>query len=64
MTLQEAIEHLINSEGFKNMAKQKNSTGSKYRMFINRHKSGELKNGAAVDFLIEHGYKIEVRKPK
>lgn len=39
-------------------------TGGKYRMFLTRHKKGELKNGAAFDFLMEHGYKIEIRKPK
>lgn len=64
MTLYQAIEHLINSEDFKNKAKQKNSTGSKYRMFLSRYKNGDLKNGAAVDFLIGHGYKIEVKNPK
>ena len=64
MELREAIEHLINSEGFKEKAKQQNAEGGKYRMFINRHNKGELKNGAAFDFLIGHGYKIEIRKPK
>ncbi len=64
MELKEAIEHLINSEDFKNLAKQKNGIGGKYRMFLTRFKNGELKNGAAFDFLIEHGYKIEIKKPK
>lgn len=64
MELKEAIQHLINSESFKDKAKQKNAIGGKYRMFITRYNKGELKNGAAIDFLIEHGYTIKVNKPK
>lgn len=64
MELNEAIEHLINSNEFKQIAKQKNSLGGKYRMFLTRHKNNELKNGAAFDFLIKHCYKIEIQKPK
>lgn len=64
MELKEAIEHLISSQEFKDMAKQKNAIGGKYRMFLTRHNKGELKNGAAFDFLTSHGYKIEIKKPK
>ncbi|GAC1486673.1 MAG: hypothetical protein NVS1B13_14290 [Flavisolibacter sp.] len=64
MELKEAIDHLINSDAFKIMAKQKDSEGSKYRMFLNRYKKGELKNGAAFDFLSEHGYRVDIKKPK
>lgn len=64
MNLKEAIKHLIDSESFKDKAKQKNAIGGKYRMFITRYKNGELKNGAAIDFLIEHGYSIKVNVPK
>lgn len=64
MELQEAIEHLINSDAFKNAAKIKDAKGGKYRMFLTRYKKGELKNGAAFDFLIKHGYRIEIKKPK
>ena len=64
VTLEQAIQHLVNSREFKDIAKQKNPLGGKYRMFITRFNKRELKNGAAVDFLLEHGYKIEVRKPK
>ena len=64
MELKEAIEHLINSDLFKNFAKQKNGVGGKYRMFLTRYKKGELKNGAAFDFIIEHGYRIDIKKPK
>jgi hypothetical protein len=62
--LREAIEHLINSDTFKNKAKQKNAEGGKYRMFLTRYNKGALKNGAAFDFLIEHGYRIDIKKPK
>lgn len=64
MELKEAIEQLINSSEFKNVSRQKNSVGGKYRMFLTRHNKGELKNGAAFDLLIQHGYKIEIKKPK
>jgi hypothetical protein len=64
MELNEAIEHLINSDAFKLIAKSKDARGGKYRMFLTRHKKGEIKNGVAMDFLIEHGYRIDIRKPK
>lgn len=64
MELKEAIEHLIVSDAFKEKAIQKNALGGKYRMFLTRFKNGELKNGAAFDFLLEHGYRIEIKAPK
>ena len=64
MELNEAIEHLINSKEFKDVAKQKNAIGGKYRMFLTRYHKGEIKNGAAFDFLIEHGYQIQIKQPK
>lgn len=64
MELNEAIEHLINSDLFKAKAKQKNAEGGKYRMFLTNHKRGMLKNGAMFDFLIEHGYRLDIKKPK
>ncbi len=64
MKLQDAIQDLINSDAFKNKAKQKNAEGGKYRMFLTRYNKGELKTGAAVDLLIENGYQIEIKKPK
>ena len=64
MELKEAIQELIMSEEFKTIARQKDARGAKYRMFIMRFNKGELKNGAAIDFLIEHGYRIEIKRPK
>ncbi|HEX7757399.1 MAG TPA: hypothetical protein VF421_18755 [Niabella sp.] len=64
MELKEAIEHLIASDLFKAKAKQKDAEGGKYRMFLTKHKRGELKNGAMYDFLTSHGYRIEIKKPK
>lgn len=63
MELIEAIEHLINSDLFKARAKQKDAIGGKYRMFLTKHKRGELKNGAMFDFLMEHGYRVDVKNP-
>jgi hypothetical protein len=64
MELKEAIEHLVNSDTFKNKAKQKIAEGGRYRMFLTRFNKGEIKNGAAIDFLIENGYRLDVKKPK
>lgn len=64
MTPKEAIEHLVNSALFKARAKQKDAQGGKYRMFLTKHKRGALKNGAMFDFLTEHGYRIDIKKPK
>jgi hypothetical protein len=43
------------------IAKIKDARGCKYRMFFNRYNKGELKHGAALDLLIEHGYKIDIK---
>lgn len=63
MSIAEAIEHLIQSESFKQKAKAKDRIGGKYRMFLTRYKKGEIKSGVAIDFLLNHGYRIEVKKP-
>jgi hypothetical protein len=64
MTIQQAIDQLINSESFKEKAKEQNAEGSKYRMFLARYKKKELKNGAAVDMLLQHGYDVSIKKGK
>lgn len=64
MDIKEAIAHLITSDAFKDKAKQKNAEGGRYRMFLTRYNKGEIKNGVAVDFLMENGYRVEVKKPK
>ena len=64
MNINEAISHLISSDGFKEISKQKNTLGSNYRMFLTRFKRDEIKEGAAVDLLVKHGYVIEIKKPK
>ena len=62
MTLNEAFQHFINSDNFKEIAKQKNSKGGKYRVYLTRFNSGELKAGAIVDLLIANGYEINAGK--
>jgi hypothetical protein len=64
MELKEALKHLITSDAFKNFAKQKDAVGSRYRQFLSRYRRGEIKNGVAFDLLIEHGYRIDIKKPK
>jgi hypothetical protein len=64
MDISKAVEHLVNSETFKKEAKQRTSKGAKYRMFLKRFNDGELKNGAAIDMLLEHGYHVNIKIPK
>lgn len=63
MTIHQAVMHLIGSESFQQKAKQRNTEGSKYRMFLKRFLDGMLKNGAAVDMLQAHGYDVNVDPP-
>ena len=62
MKLQEAIEDLINSEAFKEIARQKDAVGSYYRLFLSRYKKGTIKSSTAIDLLLKHGYIIDVKK--
>ncbi|MDN3658930.1 hypothetical protein QWZ08_25020 [Ferruginibacter paludis] len=64
MTLTEAFTELINSDEFKNIAKEKDAAGSKYRVYLSRFKSGQLKIGAIAELLIKHGYTVEAFKNK
>lgn len=58
MTIQKAINDLIQSVAFKEAAR----TDAKLRVFLGRLRKQEIKTGAMVDLLIRFGYKIEVRK--
>ncbi|MEP6595264.1 MAG: hypothetical protein ABJA71_04920 [Ginsengibacter sp.] len=62
MTLNEAFENLSNTAAFKEIAKEKNSHGSKYRIYLGRFKAGKLKTGAMVELLIANGYTIQANK--
>lgn len=64
MTIHEAVAHLVVSGSFKEAAKGKNNKGAKHRMFLKRFNDGQLKNGAAIDMLLEHGYEVRIGKPK
>jgi hypothetical protein len=58
MTLDEAIGELLESETFKEAAKQ----DAKLRVYAGRIKKGGVKNNAAIILLQQFGYKIEVIK--
>lgn len=62
MTIIEAFEQVMATASFKDIAKQKNTKGSHYRMHRSRYNRGILKYGAMVDVLLEHGYKVSVKK--
>ena len=62
MTLNEAFIDLTESEKFKEIAKHKDSEGGKYRMYLTRFKTGELKAGAIMELLIANGYEIKANK--
>lgn len=62
MTLDEAFIELTNSKGYKEISKQRNSRGGKYRKYLSRYNKGELKSGAIVEILIENGYEVHAGK--
>lgn len=62
MTITEAFEQLLATSAFKEIAKEKNTKGSHYRMLKSRYRHDKLKYGAMVDVLLEHGYKVSVKK--
>ncbi|MDB5280693.1 MAG: hypothetical protein JWR61_5648 [Ferruginibacter sp.] len=62
MTLKEAFTELMNSDEFKNMAKEKDAAGGKYRVYLSRFKKDQLKIGAIAELLIKHGYTVEAVK--
>ena len=41
-----------------------NTIGGKCRMFLTLFKKGKFKKWCSFDFLIEHGYLIEIKAPK
>jgi hypothetical protein len=62
MTLNEAFIQFTESSFFKEIAKEKNSQGGKYRIYLTRFRSGHLKAGAIVEILIANGYEIKANK--
>ncbi len=60
MTIQEAVNHLLQSDSFKEEARQ----DSKLRVFLGRWNRQKIKNGAAIEVLLKFGYKVEVKNPK
>lgn len=62
MTLEEAFLDFTSSEQFKEVAKQKDSLGGKYRKYLSRFNKGELKSGAIVELLEANGYEIKAGK--
>jgi len=64
MEVNKALKDLLNSETFKQQAKEKNKDGSKLRMFVTRYQRGEVSTGAAVTLLEKFGYKVDVLPTK
>jgi hypothetical protein len=64
MTLNEAFAEFSNSAGFKEIARLKDSTGSKHRTWLARSKKGQLKAGAIVEILLSNGYEVQANKAK
>jgi hypothetical protein len=62
MTLNEAFADFIQSEVFKERAKNRDALGSKYRVYLTRYKKGELKAGAITELLLANGYEIKANK--
>lgn len=64
MTLQQAFSELIETTDYKDVAKQKDSIGGKYRIYLSRYKKGLLKSGAIVEILLVHGYEVKADKAR
>jgi hypothetical protein len=62
MTLHEAFIQFTESNNFRDVAKQNNSVGAKYRIYSARFKAGKLKAGAITEILIANGYEIKANK--
>lgn len=70
MSIVDAFEELIESDEYKNICKQRNGIGGKYRTYrirfnnIVNKKTGEreLKAGAMVEILIANGYTVTAHK--
>lgn len=62
MTLEEAFIELSNSIDYKEIAKIKDSKGSKHRTWLVRFRKGELKAGALVEILMSNGYEVKANK--
>jgi hypothetical protein len=58
MTIEKAIKDLLQSDGFKQAAKN----DAKLRVYAGRIKKEGVKNGAAIDLLLMFGYKVDVTK--
>lgn len=62
MTLTQAFEHFVNSDQYKTIAKENNSLGGKYRLYLSRFRKGELKAGAITEILLANGYEVKANK--
>lgn len=62
MTIEKAFEELTQSEHFKTTAKEKNSLGGKYRIYLSRYNAGKLKAGAITEMLLSNGYVVTANK--
>lgn len=64
MTLREAFIQFSESGTFKDIAKQDNSQGAKFRIYLARFNADKLRSGAIVELLIKNGYEIKANKIK
>ena len=64
MTLEQAFAHFAKTEDFDCIAKQRNSLGGKYRMYLSRFNNGNLKAGAIAEILLANGYSIIAKKAR
>lgn len=62
MTLNEAFIQFTESDTFKEIARQDNSQGAKFRIYLARFNADKLRSGAIVELLIKNGYEIKANK--
>jgi hypothetical protein len=62
MTLDEAFIDFTQSDTYREIAKQNNSLGGKFRGYLSRFNTDKLKSGAIVEILMANGYTVTADK--
>ena len=62
MEIASAFKELIDSPEYKEICKQRDGPGGKYRSYKARSKAGTLGSGAMVELLIANGYEVTANK--
>lgn len=62
MTVDQAFKEFLESDEYREVAKQNTAIGGKYRLYLSRYNRGLLKIGAIAEILMANGYEIRANK--